>query len=567
MADKQLTFDEDARASLMRGVDELKRVVGLTLGPSGRNVLLSRMFGLPIVCSDGVTVAKEVELPEPYENLGAQLVKEAASKTNDSVGDGTTTSVVLTQSIVRNGFMNVASGANGMGIRDGVDMAVQAVVSELKSMAIPVEDRQRVARVAALSAHEEPIAELLADALDKVGRDGVVTIEDSKTLADELEFVEGVRVDRGYISPHFVSDTQRMEVAIDNPMFLITDQKVSAPNDVIGIMEKMLQAQTRSLVIIAEDVEGEALSTLVVNKLRGTIDCVAIKAPGFGERRKALLEDIAIVTGGTVISADRGLKVEDAEIDMLGTARRLVANKDESTIVEGRGDDNAIKDRLDQLRVQIEETSSDYDREKLQERMAALVGGVAVLKIGGATEPEVTERKSRAEDALSATRAAIEEGIVPGGGVALVRAGKVLADLEKSLEGDQALGVRMVQAALSAPLLLISENAGHEGQVILEGVRNGEGDYGFDADRGEFCNLIEAGIIDPVKVTRSALQNAGSVAGMMMTTQAIITEIPEFIPLPEDIQDFMHDYGAAHPRKRQELGPNQPLMNNVAGRA
>ena len=541
MADKQLTFDEDARASMMRGVDELKRVVGLTLGPSGRNVLLSRMFGLPVVCSDGVTVAKEVELPEPYENLGAQLVKEAASKTNDSVGDGTTTSVVLTQSIVRNGFMNVASGANGMGIRDGVDMAVQAVVSELKSMAIPVEDRQRVARVAALSAHEEPIAELLADALDKVGRDGVVTIEDSKTLADELEFVEGVRVDRGYISPHFVSDTQRMEVAIDNPMFLITDQKVSAPNDVIGIMEKMLQAQTRSLVIIAEDVEGEALSTLVVNKLRGTIDCVAIKAPGFGERRKALLEDIAIVTGGTVISADRGLKVEDAEIDMLGTARRLVANKDESTIVEGRGDDNAIKDRLDQLRVQIEETSSDYDREKLQERMAALVGGVAVLKIGGATEPEVTERKSRAEDALSATRAAIEEGIVPGGGVALVRAGMVLAGLEKSLEGDQALGVRMVQAALSAPLLLISENAGHEGQVILEGVRNGEGDYGFDADRGEFCNLIEAGIIDPVKVTRSALQNAGSVAGMMMTTQAIITEIPEFIPLPEDIQDFMHD--------------------------
>jgi chaperonin GroEL len=408
-------------------------------------------------------------------------------------------------------------------------------------MAIPVEDRERVARVAALSAHEEPIAELLADALDKVGRDGVVTIEDSKTLADELEFVEGVRIDRGYISPHFVSDTQRMEVAIDNPMFLITDQKVSAPNDVIGIMEKMLQAQTRSLVIIAEDVEGEALSTLVVNKLRGTIDCVAIKAPGFGERRKALLEDIAIVTGGTVISADRGLKVEDAEIDMLGTARRIVANKDESTIVEGRGDDNAIKDRLDQLRVQIEETSSDYDREKLQERMAALVGGVAVLKIGGATEPEVTERKSRAEDALSATRAAIEEGIVPGGGVALVRAGRVLTDLENTLEGDQALGVRMVQGALSAPLLLISENAGHEGQVVLEGVRNGEGDFGFDADRGEYCNLIEAGIIDPVKVTRSALQNAGSVAGMMMTTQAIITEIPEFVPLPEDIQDFMHD--------------------------
>ncbi len=541
MADKQLTFDEDARASLMRGVDKLKRVVGLTLGPSGRNVLLSRTFGLPVVCSDGVTIAKEVELPEPYENLGAQLVKEAASKTNDAVGDGTTTSVVLAQAIVRGGFMNVASGANGIAIREGVDKAVAAVVAELKSMATPVEGREQISRIAALSAHEEPIAELLADALDKVGRDGVVTIEESKSLSDELEFVEGVRIDRGYLSPHFVSDTQRMEVALDDPMFLITDQKISAPNDIVGIMEKLLQASKRSLVIIAEDVDGEALSTLVVNKLRGTIDCVAIKAPGFGERRKALLEDIAIVTGGTVISADRGLKVEDAEIALLGTARRLVANKDDSTIIEGRGDDQAIKDRLEQLRVQIEETSSDYDREKLQERMAALVGGVAVLKIGGATEPEINERKSRAEDALSSTRAAIEEGIVPGGGVALVRAGHVLDDLEKSLESEQALGVRIVRDALNAPLVLISENAGHEGQIVLEEVRNGEGDWGFDADRGEYRHLIEAGIIDPVKVTRSALENAGSIAGMMMTTQAIITEIPEFIPLPQDIQDFMHD--------------------------
>ena len=541
MADKQLTFDEEARASLMRGVDELKRVVGITLGPSGRNVLLSRMFGLPIVCSDGVTVAKEVELEEPYENLGAQLVKEAASKTNDAVGDGTTTSVVLAQSIVRNGFMNVASGANGIGIRDGVDKAVAAVVAELRTMAIPVEDKARIARVAALSAHEEPIAELLADALDKVGRDGVVTIEESKSLDDELDFVEGVRVDRGYLSPHFVNDTQRMEVAIDSPMFLITDQKIGSPNEIVGIMEKMLQSQNRSLVIIAEDVEGEALSTLVVNKMRGTLECLAIKAPGFGERRKALLEDIAIVTGGTVISNDRGMKIEDAEIEHLGQARRIVANKDESTIIEGRGDDQGIKERLEQLRVQIEETSSDYDREKLQERMAALVGGVAVLKIGGATEPEINERKSRAEDALSATRAAIEEGIVPGGGVALVRAGHVLIALEKTLEGDQALGVRMVHQSLSAPLMLISDNAGHEGQVVLESVRNGKDDWGFDADKGEYCNLIEAGIIDPVKVTRSALENAGSIAGMMMTTQAIITEIPEFVPLPADIQDFMHD--------------------------
>ena len=541
MADKQLTFDEEARTSLMRGVDELKRVVGITLGPSGRNVLLSRMFGLPIVCSDGVTVAKEVELEEPYANLGAQLVKEAASKTNDAVGDGTTTSVVLAQSIVRNGFMNVASGANGIGIRDGVAMAVAAVVAELKTMAIPVEDKARIARVAALSAHEEPIAALLADALDKVGRDGVVTIEESKSLDDDLEFVEGVRVDRGYLSPHFVNDTQRMEVAIDSPMFLITDQKISTPNEVIGIMEKMLQSQNRSLVIIAEDVEGEALSTLVVNKMRGTLECLAIKAPGFGERRKALLEDIAIVTGGTVISNDRGMKIEDAEIEHLGKARRIVATKDESTIIEGRGDDQGIKERLEQLRVQIEETSSDYDREKLQERMAALVGGVAVLKIGGATEPEINERKSRAEDALSATRAAIEEGIVAGGGVALVRAGHVLVDLEKTLEGDQALGVRMVHQALSAPLMLISDNAGHEGQVVLEAVRNGKDDWGFDADKGEYCNLIEAGIVDPVKVTRSALENAGSIAGMMMTTQAIITEIPVFVPLPADIQDFMHD--------------------------
>ena len=541
MADKQLTFDEDARASLMRGVNELKRVVGLTLGPSGRNVLLSRTFGLPIVCSDGVTIAKEVELPEPYENLGAQLVKEAASKTNDAVGDGTTTSVVLAQAIVSRGFMNVASGANGIGIREGVDKAVAAVVAELKSMAIPVEGRDQIAKIAALSAHEEPIAELLADALEKVGRDGVVTVEESKSLSNELEFVEGVRVDRGYISPHFVSDTQRMEVAIDDPMFLITDQKISSTNDVVPIMEQLLQAGKRSLVIIAEDVDGEALSTLVANKLRGTIDCVAIKAPGFGERRKALLEDIAIVTGGTVISADRGLKVEDAAIPLLGTARRLIANKDESTIIEGRGDEQAIKDRQEQLRGQIEETSSDYDREKLQERMAALVGGVAVLKVGGATEPEINERKSRTEDALSATRAAIEEGIVPGGGVALVRAGHVLDDLEKSLETDPALGVRMVRNALSAPLMLISENSGHEGQVVLEGVRKGEGDWGFDADRGEYCHMIEAGIIDPVKVTRSALENAGSIAGMMLTTQAIITEIPEFVPLPADIQDFMHD--------------------------
>ena len=541
MADKQLTFDENARASLMRGVEELAKVVGLTLGPSGRNVLLSRMFGLPIVCSDGVTIAKEVELAEPYENMGAQLVKEAASKTNDMVGDGTTTSVVLAQAIVRGGFLNVAAGANGMALKSGIEKAVQAVGEELKRMAIPVENRDQIARVAALSAHEEAIAELIADAMDKVGRDGVITIEESKALEDELEVVEGVRLDRGYLSPHFVTDTQRMEVVLEQPVFLITDQKISSPNDLVPLMEKVIEAGRKPLVIIAEDVDGEALATLVINKIRGTLDCVAIKAPGFGERRKALLEDMSIVTGGQVISADVGLTLEATELSHLGSARRVVIQKDDSIIVDGHGSEEAIKDRVNQLRVQIEDTTSDYDREKLEERRASLVGGVAVVKVGGPTEPEVNERKARTEDALSATRAAVEEGIVPGGGVAIIRAGLVLDDLEKQAEGDEALGVRLVKDALSAPLMLISYNAGHPGEVVLENVRAGEGDWGFDAELGEYCHLIERGIVDPVKVTRSALSNAGSIAGMMITTEAIITEIPEDKPLPQDMQDFMHD--------------------------
>ena len=541
MADKQLTFYENARVSLMRGVAELARGVGITLGPSGRNVLLSRMFGLPIVCSDGVTIAKEVELAAPYENMGAQLVKEAASKTNDMVGDGTTTSVILTQAIVRGGFLNVAAGANGMALKSGIEQAVEAVGEELKKMAIPVENRDQIARVAALSAHEEAIAELIADAMDKVGRDGVITIEESKALEDELEVVEGVRLDRGYLSPHFVTDTQRMEVILEEPHFLITDQKISSPNDLVPLMEKIIEAGRKPLVIIAEDVDGEALATLVINKVRGTLDCVAIKAPGFGDRRKALLEDMSIVTGGQVISADVGLTLEGAELSHLGSARRVVIQKDDSIIVDGHGSENAIKDRVNQLRVQIEETTSDYDREKLEERRASLVGGVAVVKVGGTTEPEVNERKSRTEDALSATRAAVEEGIVPGGGVAIIRAGLVLDDLEKRLEGEEALGVRLVKEALSAPLMLIAQNAGHSGEVVLENVRTGEGDWGFDAELGEYCHLIERGIVDPVKVTRSALSNAGSIAGMMITTQAIITEIPEDKPLPQDMQDFMHD--------------------------
>ena len=541
MADKQLTFEADAQTSLMRGVDQLGRVVGLTLGPSGRNVLLSRMFTLPVVCSDGVTIAKEVELADPYENMGAQLVKEAASKTNDMVGDGTTTSVVLAQAIIRHGFMNVAAGASGTALKSGIDQAVQAVVEELKKIAITVKDRAQISRVAALSAHEEAIAEKLADAMDKVGLDGVITVEESKTLTDELEFVEGVRIDRGYISPHFVTDAQRMEVALDEPLFLITDQKISTPDDIVPIMEKVIQSGRRPLIIIAEDVDGEALATLVINKMRGTLNCAAIKAPGFGERRKALLEDMAIVTGATVISSDLGLKTEGAEVSHLGSARRVVIQKDESTIIEGHGPQQAVQDRSEQLKVQIEETTSDYDREKLQERLAALVGGVAVIKVGGATEPEITERKSRTEDALAATRAAVEEGIVPGGGVALVRTAHVLEDLQKQLSGDEALGVRLVGEALSAPLLKIVENAGHRGELILDRVRTGEGDWGFDAELGEFCHMMQQGIVDPVKVTRSALENAGSIAGMMLTTQAIITEIPKEEPLPADVQDFMHD--------------------------
>ena len=541
MADKQLIFDDQARASLMRGVEELGRVVGLTLGPSGRNVLLNRMWSLPVVCSDGVTIAKEVELPDVYENMGAQLVKEAAAKTNDVVGDGTTTSVVLAQSMVKEGFMNIAAGANGMSLKSGIDRAVAAVVSEINGISLPVENREQVARIAALSAHEESIADLIAEAMDKVGREGVITIEESKSMTDELDFVEGMRLDRGYLSPHFVTDAQRMEVSLDQPLVLITDSKVSSVNDIVPTLEKVAQAGARPLAIIAEDVDGEALATLVVNKLRGTISCVAIKAPGFGDRRKALLEDIAIMTGATVISNDTGLSLDAVEFEHLGSARRILALKDETTIVEGHGAPEATEARVAQIRVQVEETTSDYDREKLQERLAALVGGVAVIRVGAATEPEMNERKSRTEDALSATRAAVEEGIVPGGGVTLVRAEQALEDLQNSRSGDEALGVRLVRHALSAPLQLISANAGHPGQVVLDKVRDGEGDWGFDAEKGEFTHLIQAGIIDPAKVTRSALQNAGSIAGMLLTTQAVVAEIPEYKPLPADVQDFMHD--------------------------
>ena len=542
MAEKQLIFDEAARSKLMNGVNELAKAVGLTLGPSGRNVLLARVWALPVVCSDGVTVAKEIDLPDAYENMGAQLVKEAASKTNDVVGDGTTTSVVLTKSIVTEGFKNVASGASPVFLKSGIDKAVAVVVDEIGRISTPVENQEQVTKVAALSAHEDSIAELIAEAMDKVGREGVITVEESKTMVDSLEIVEGMRLDRGYLSPHFVTDSQRMEVILEEPRFLLTDQKVSAANDIIPTLEKLAQSDRRPLVIIAEDVDGEALATLVVNKLRGTINCVAIKAPGFGDRRKALLEDLAITTGGTVISSDTGLALDSVELEHLGTSRRLISLKDETTIIEGHGSSEDVHGRIEQLRVQIEDTTSDYDREKLQERLASLAGGVALSKIGAATEPELNERKSRTEDALSATRAAVEEGIVPGGGVTLVRAEHLLVELASQLTGDEALGVSIVKDALSAPLILIAENSGYPGQVVLDHVRNdGDGDWGFDAELGEYAHLINRGVIDPAKVTRSALQNAGSVAGMIITTQAVITEIPKHVPLPADIQDFMHD--------------------------
>ena len=541
MPEKQLLFDNDARTKLMRGVDHLGRVVGVTLGPSGRNVLLSRVWALPVVCSDGVTIAKEVELPDVYENMGAQLVKEAASKTNDIVGDGTTTSVVLTQSIVRGGFKNIAAGANGQSLKSGIDKAVATAVAEISRISTSVQNQEQVRKVAALSAHEDAMADMIADAMDKVGREGVITIEESKTLTDEIDVVEGMRLDRGYLSPHFVTDSDRMEVNLEEPLFLITDQKLSSASDIVPTLEKVAEAGRRPLVVIAEDVDGEALATLVVNKLRGMLNCVAIKAPGFGDRRKALLEDMAIMTGGTVVSSDTGLGLDSVEIAHLGSARRLLTLKDESTIVEGRGPQDQLEGRIQQLRVQIEDTTSDYDREKLQERLAAMAGGVAVIKIGAATEPELNERKSRAEDALSATRAAVEEGIVPGGGVTLIRTEQVLRELEQTLSGEELLGARLLREALSAPITLIASNAGYKGEVVLEAIRQSDGDWGFDAEAGEYDHLIERGIIDPAKVVRSALQNAGSIAGMILTTQAIVTEIPKFVPLPADVQDFMHD--------------------------
>ena len=526
MPAKKMAYAEDARKSLRTGIDILADAVKITLGPRGRNVVLDKKFGPPQVCSDGVTIAKEIELPDAFENMGAQLLKEAATKTNDAAGDGTTTSIVLSQAIIHEGFKNVTAGANPMAIKRGIDHAVVRIVTELQGMSQVVETRERIGQVASLSAHEDAIGETIAEAMEKVGKDGVITVEESRGLTDEIEYVEGMQVDRGYTSPYFITNAERMEAVIEDAYLIITDKKVSSVADLVPALEKLLQAGQKDVVIVAEDIDGEALATLVVNKLRGIMNVLAVKAPGFGDRRKAMLEDIAILTGGIVISEETGRRMDSATVEDFGRARRVSSTKDDTTIVEGHGSEEAIQARINQLKAQIEDTTSEYDREKLQERMAKLSGGVAVIKVGAATEIELKERKARVEDALSATRAAVEEGIVPGGGVALVRAQRAL-DTVEGLTVDELVGVNVVRRALEQPLKLIVENAGSEGAVVLNQVKHQSDDYGYDAELGEFGPMLERGIIDPVKVTRSALQNAASVAAMVLTTESMITEIPE----------------------------------------
>ena len=529
MPPKKLVYADEARKSLRIGIETLADAVKVTLGPKGRNVVLDKKFGPPQVCSDGVTIAKEIELPDAFENMGAQLLKEAATKTNEAAGDGTTTSIVLAQAIINEGFKNVTAGSNPLAIKRGIEKAVGTVVEELKKMSQPVETRERIAQVASLSAHEDAIGQTIAEAMEKVGKDGVITVEESKGLSDEIEYVEGMEFDRGYISPYFITNADRMEAVIEDASIIITDKKVSAVADLLPALEKLLQTGKKDVVIIAEDVDGEALATLVVNKLRGTLNVLAVKAPGFGDRRKAMLEDIATLTGGTVISEETGRKLDSAMLEDFGQARRVSSTKDDTTIVEGHGSEATIQARINQIKTQIEETTSEYDREKLQERMAKLSGGVAVIKVGAATEVELKERKARVEDALSATRSAVEEGIVPGGGVALVRAQRALSSVT-GLSEDETVGISIIRKALEQPLKLIVENAGYEGAVVLNQVKQQADDYGYDAEVGEFGPMLERGIVDPTKVTRSALQNAASVAAMVLTTESMITEIPQQQP-------------------------------------
>ncbi|MGI5836376.1 MAG: chaperonin GroEL [Chloroflexota bacterium] len=530
MPAKQLVYDEQARRSLRKGMDILAEAVKTTLGPKGRNVALDKKWGAPTVTHDGVTVAKEIELKDPFENMGAQLLKEAATKTNDVAGDGTTTATVLAQAIINEGLKNVAAGANPMMLKRGIEKAADAVVAEIKAQAMPVKGKDEIADIATISAADEEIGDLIAEVMDKVGKDGVITVEEGKGLRFETEYTEGMQFDRGYISAYFITNPDRMEVVLDEPYVLITDKKISAISDILPVLERLLQTGKKELLIIAEDVEGEALATMVVNKLRGTLNVLAVKAPGFGDRRKAMLEDIAILTGGKVISEDVGRKLDATQIDDLGQARRVVANKDETTIIEGKGSADMIQGRIKQIKAQIDETTSDYDREKLQERMAKLSGGVAVIKVGAATETELKERKHRVEDALSATRAAVEEGLVPGGGVALLNAIAALDNLK--LEGDEAIGVAMLRRALEEPMRQIARNAGLDGSVVVEAVRRiqqekNDKHLGYDVIAGDYGNMVEKGIIDPAKVTRSAVENAASIAAMVLTTEALVTDVPE----------------------------------------
>ncbi len=522
---KAVHFDVEARQGLKKGIDTVAQSVRITLGPKGRNVVLEKKFGAPTVTNDGVTIVREIELKDPWENTGAQLLREVATKTNDVAGDGTTTATILAQTMINEGFRNVTAGANPMILKTGIERAVEAVVDEIKRVAVAVKGHEDVAHIAAISSQDEKIGELIAEAMDKVGKDGVITVEHSQTMATELETVEGMQFDRGYINPYMVTNPDRMEAVLDEPFILITDRKISAIQDLLPVLEKVVQ-QGRPLLIVAEDVEGEALATLVVNKIRGTFQAVAVKAPGFGDRRKAMLEDMAILTGGTVISEDLGLKLDQTRIEQLGKARRVTVTKDDTTIVEGAGKPEAIQARIKSIKAQVEETTSDFDKEKLQERLAKLAGGVAVIKVGAATEVEQKEKKHRIEDALSATKAGVEEGIVAGGGTVLLQAQKVL-DKHLGLQGDQRTGVDIVRRALEEPVKQIASNAGKEGSVIVEQIRKSKPGEGYDALNDRFTNMFEAGIVDPAKVTRSALQNAASIAAMVLTTEAMVTEVPE----------------------------------------
>ena len=525
MAAKQLQFDENARHALLRGVEKLSKAVKATLGPSGRNVILDKKFGSPTITKDGVTVAKEIELEDPYENMGAQLVREVASKTSDIAGDGTTTATVLAEAIYREGLRNVTAGANPTSLQRGIGKAVEAIVAELAKISKKVKDRTEIAQVATVSANwDTAIGNIIADAMDKVGKDGTITVEEAKSIETTLEVVEGMQFDKGYISPYFVTNAESMEAILDNPYILIHEKKITSLKDLLPVLEKVAKTG-KPLLIISEDVEGEALATLVVNKLRGTINVAAVKAPGFGDRRKAMLEDIAILTGGKCITEDLGIKLESIGLDDLGKTKRVTIDKENTTIVEGAGKQSDIQGRVNQIRRQIDETTSDYDREKLQERLAKLAGGVAVINVGAATETEMKEKKARVEDALHATRAAVEEGIVPGGGVALIRAQKVLDGL--GLTGDEKVGLEIVRRAIEAPLRQLADNAGLEGALIVSECKRRKGNEGLNIATGEWVDLVKAGVVDPTKVTRSALQNAASISGLLLTTEALITEIPE----------------------------------------